>query len=137
MRGNMVVRILILHSTLVIQVKPETPTRRSTLDEDAEGIEHLRAFGVDAKKVLIGLNPGSSYGSAKRWLPERFAEVADRLIASSGGHVLIFGGPGEWALGEAIAERISSPNVSVLSGRTSVRQLMALIKRCKLFVAND
>jgi len=51
---------------LGIPVEPKPPILQTTPGEDAEAIEHLRAFGVDPKKVLIGLNPGSVYGTAKR-----------------------------------------------------------------------
>src|SRR3989442_1477214 len=81
---------------------------RTTPGEDAEAIEHLRAFGVDPKKVLIGLNPGSVYGTAKRWLPERFAEVADQVASEHGGVVLIFGGRGEEELGAALASLMAA-----------------------------
>src|SRR5881296_3411458 len=121
---------------LGIPVEPEPPILQTTPGEDAEAIEHLRAFGVDPKKVLIGLNPGSVYGTAKRWLPERFAEVADRVAAEHGGVVLIFGGHGEEELGAALASLMAAPTV-VLSGRTTVRRLMALIKQCRLFMTND
>jgi len=135
-RSHQVHYYLELLRPLGIQVEPEPPTLRTTPDEDAEAIEHLRAFGVDAKKVLIGLNPGSVYGTAKRWLPERFAEVADRVAAEHGGVVLIFGGHGEEELGAALAARMEAPTL-VLSGRTTVRRLMALIKQCRLFITND
>jgi len=121
---------------LGIPVEPEPPTLRTMPGEDAEAIEHLRAFGVDPKKFLIGLNPGSIYGTAKRWLSERFAEVADRVAAEHGGVVLIFGGRGEEELGAAIAGKMTAPTL-VLSGRTTVRRLMALIKQCRLFITND
>src|SRR2546427_503984 len=121
---------------LGIPVEPEPPMLQTTPGEDAEAIEHLRAFGVDPKKVLIGLNPGSVYGTAKRWLPERFAEVADRVAAEHGGVVLIFGGRGEEELGAAIAGKMTAPTL-VLSGQTTVRRLMALIKLCRLFITND
>src|SRR5438093_2442546 len=121
---------------LGIPVEPKPPILQTTPGEDAEAIEHLRAFGVDHKKVLIGLNPGSVYGTAKRWLPERFAEVADRVAAEHGGVVLIFGGRGEEELGAAIAGMMTAPTI-VLSGRTTVRRLMALIKQCRLFITND
>src|SRR5881628_432336 len=135
-RSHQVHYYLELLRPLGIQVEPEPPTLRTTPDEDAEAIEHLRAFEVDVKKVLIGLNPGSVYGTAKRWLPERFAEVADRAAAEHGGVVLIFGGQGEEELGGALAGKMTAPTL-VLSGRTTVRRLMALIKQCRLFITND
>ncbi|MEK7293576.1 MAG: HAD-IIIA family hydrolase, partial [Nitrospirota bacterium] len=87
-------------------------------------------------ELLIGLNPGSTYGGAKRWLPERFAETADRLAGQSGAKVLIVGARGEETLARAIAEKIQARTV-VLSGQTSVRELMAAVKRCAVFVTND
>ena len=102
----------------------------------------LQEGGIQAAEVLIGLNPGSVYGGAKRWLPERFAVVADRLIGElrqqtpRSVRCLIVGGPGEEVLGEAIAQRMGS-NPLVLSGRTSLGELKAIIQRCQLFVTND
>ena len=135
-RRHQVEYYLDLLRPLGIPVDPVAPTLRTTLEEDAAAVEYLRAFGVEPARVVIGLNPGSVYGSAKRWLPERYAHVADRLAAEHEACVLIFGGPGEESLGAAIAGMMKAPTI-VLSGRTSVRQLMALIKRCRLFITND
>lgn len=121
---------------LGIPIEPSSPTLRTTPGEDAAADELLRAFGVDVGKTLIGINPGSIYGSAKRWIPERFAQVADRVAAEREACVLIVGGKGEEALGAAIAGMMTAPAI-VLSGRTTVRQVMALIKRCRLFITND
>lgn len=121
---------------LGIPVDPVAPTLRTTPEEDASAVGLLSSLGVPAGRFLIGLNPGSTYGAAKRWIPERFAEVADRVAAEHGGHVLIFGGRGEEALGATIAGMMAASS-TVLSGRTTVRQLMALIKQCRLFMTND
>ncbi len=135
-RKHQVEYYLELLRPLGIQVEPAAPTLRTTPGEDAAAVEHLRAFGVKPDQVVIGLNPGSVYGSAKRWLPDRFAQVADRLAAEHEACVLIFGGKGEEELGTTIASMMTAPTI-VLSGRTSVRQLMALIKQCSLFITND
>jgi heptosyltransferase-2 len=121
---------------LGIPIDPVPPTLRTTPEEDAAAGVLLSERGVTPGRTLIGLNPGSTYGAAKRWIPERYAEVADRLAAEHDGHVLIFGGRGEEPLGAAIAGMMRSP-VTVLSGRTTVRQLVALIKPCRLFLTND
>lgn len=96
----------------------------------------LAEAGLAESDVVIGLNPGSTYGGAKRWLPERFAETADRLAQDCGGRVVIVGAAGEEALGQAIADAMRNKPV-VLSGRTTIRELMAAIKRCRLFLTND
>lgn len=98
--------------------------------------KRLTESEVSGAELLIGLNPGSTYGGAKRWLPERFAETADRLAGQSGATVLIVGARGEETLARAIAEKIQARTV-VLSGQTSVRELMAAVKRCAVFVTND
>ena len=98
--------------------------------------------GLTATDVVIGINPGSTYGGAKRWLPERFAEVTDRLsrtIRESPGRqvsVVIFGAAGEEPLGQEIAERLPLPAL-VLSGATTIRELMAALKRCAMLLTND
>ncbi len=135
-RKHQVEYYLELLKPLGLPVGPAAPTLRTTPGEDAAAGKHLEAFGVKPDQVVIGLNPGSVYGSAKRWLPERFAQVADRLAAEHEACVLIFGGKGEEDLGSAIAGMMTAPTV-VFSGRTTVRQLMALVKRCRLFITND
>lgn len=84
----------------------------------------------------LAVNPGAAYGSAKRWLPERFAEVADRLGAEYGFRVVLTGGPGEAEIGADIEKAMGSAAVNLV-GKTTVRQMMAILSRCHLMVTND
>lgn len=54
-----------------------------------------------SNQKIIGLNPAAAYGSAKRWLPSYFAEVAS-YFALRGEVVVIFGTKGDYELGEQI-----------------------------------
>lgn len=98
--------------------------------------------GLTASDVVIGINPGSTYGEAKRWLPERFAEVTERLCRTmcesreQQVSVVILGAKGEERLGREIAARLSSRSL-VLSGATTIRELMAALKRCAMLLTND
>ena len=98
--------------------------------------------GLTASDVVVGINPGSTYGGAKRWLPERFAEVTERLcrtIRESRDQqvsVVILGAKGEERLGQEIAARLSSRSL-VLSGATTIRELMAAVKQCDVLLTND
>ena len=118
------------------------PTLVVTADESRQLDVRLAGAGVGVSDVVIGINPGSTYGSAKRWLPERFAEVAQRLAEQIGQNesaqvvVVILGARGEESLGKDIAARINRRSV-VLSGATTIRELMAVVKRCRLLVTND
>lgn len=118
------------------------PALRVTEDEGRQLDGRLAAAGVGLSDVVIGLNPGSTYGSAKRWLPERFAEVAQRLAErvrqdeNAQVVVVILGARGEEVLGKDIAGRINGRSV-VLSGATTIRELMAVVKRCRILLTND
>ena len=98
--------------------------------------------GLTATDVVVGINPGSTYGGAKRWLPERFAEVTERLCRTiresreQQASVVIFGAKGEEQLGREIAARLSSRSL-ILSGATTIRELMAAVKRCAMLLTND
>ncbi|ABB32570.1 lipopolysaccharide heptosyltransferase II [Geobacter metallireducens RCH3] len=105
--------------------------------EEKEGTARLlAAAGIGANDFVIGINPGATYGSAKRWYPERFAAVADELSLRWGARVVVTGGPGEAAIAADIAAAMTVPAL-VMAGKTSVRELMALIKRCDFFITND
>ena len=113
-----------------------------TPEESTLIARRLADAGIDQSDLLIGVNPGSTYGHAKRWLPDRYAEVVNRVVRDvqtrSGARVgvAIVGAKGEEQLGKAIADQITTRTV-VCSGQTTVRELMALVKRCQLFLTND
>lgn len=85
---------------------------------------------------FMAINAGASYGSAKRWYPERFAMVGDRLAEEYGVRILLTGGAGERKIGEDIAAAMRSRPVNLI-GKTTVRQMMAVISQCRLMVTND
>ena len=113
-----------------------------TPDESVLIAGRLADAGIGPSDLVIGVNPGSTYGHAKRWLPDRYAEVVNRVVkdaqSRSGARVgvVILGAKGEEPLGKTIADQIKTRTV-VCSGQTTVRELMALVKRCQLFLTND
>ena len=119
-----------------------SPTLHVSTDEDRMVDARLAAAGIDSSHLIIGINPGSTYGKAKRWLPERFAEVARKLAERlekeerTSVAVALLGARGEEPLGNDIASRIDCRSI-VLSGETTIRELMAVVKRCRLLITND
>ncbi|MFZ0702992.1 MAG: lipopolysaccharide heptosyltransferase II [Candidatus Acidiferrales bacterium] len=103
----------------------------------AEAAEvRLREAGVRPEAKRIALAPGAAYGSAKCWPPERFAAVADALVAEFGADVILFGASSEQGICRQIAERMRHRPV-ILAGQTSIGELPAFFSRCSLFVGND
>jgi heptosyltransferase-2 len=100
--------------------------------------ERLQARGAlsEMKRPLLGLNPGATYGSAKRWFPERFAEIGNWFINETGGSVVIYGGTQEVDIAEEIYKRVPDHGL-LLAGRTSLRDLVGLISESDVIVTND
>jgi len=85
---------------------------------------------------VIGINPGATGGTAKRWFPERYADVCKQLAQRFKVKILIFGGPADAELGDYIA-KLSRDCCINIAGRTSLGQAFALIEKCALFITND
>ena len=87
------------------------------------------------QKPTLGINPGATYGSAKRWYPEEFAKVANAL--SEKYDVIIFGGPGEEDIAKDIEKNLIISNYKNLCGKLSIKELCEHIGGLDLFITND
>jgi heptosyltransferase-2 len=96
----------------------------------------LQDLGVETGEACIAVNPGSVYGSAKRWPAERFAAVADALAETHQARVLLIGSTRERDVLEAMAGRMRRPPIR-LGGRTDLATLAAVLKRARLLLSND
>lgn len=111
-----------------------------SLDIRSEAKE-LKIYGYDKKsnvKKTVGLNPGATYGSAKRWYPEEFAKVAQKL--SNRYDIIIFGGPKEDEIARDIEKSLilhGIKNFKNLAAKTSVEELITEISNLDLFITND
>lgn len=118
-------------------VRPLEETRLALREAEKSWAEkRLQSLGLDGPRFLVGIHPGASFGPAKRWPPERFAALADRLAVTLRADVLIFGSAQEAPLAEAIA-RLMKRAPTVLAGKTTLTQMMALLAYCGLVVTND
>jgi heptosyltransferase-2 len=106
------------------------------LDGAAEARERgrqlFRERGIETP--VIGVNPGAAFGTAKRWLPERFAESAARLSQRMGGSVAVFGSATEHQLCEWVATVAGGTN---LAGSTTLREFIDMTAACDFCLAND
>ena len=87
------------------------------------------------KNKTLGINPGATYGSAKRWYPEEFAKVANEMAQNY--DIIIFGGPGEEEIAKDIEKNLTIKNYQNLCGKLSISELCEKIGGLDMFVTND
>jgi heptosyltransferase-2 len=109
---------------------------RITADHTEAAQRLLKAARIAEGSAVIGLAPGAAYGPAKKWFPERFAAVADRLIETTGAQVILFGSAGDRESTAAVMREARHPLVDI-AGRTDLKEAIALISGCGLFLSND
>ena len=111
---------------MLLQTKINRVTARSVLGE----------FILGNNKPIIGIAPGATYGPAKRWFPERFAALADRLYDSFPYQGILLGGNTDGSTAEEVCRR-ANVNLMNLAGKTTLREAVYLISQCSLFISND
>jgi ADP-heptose:LPS heptosyltransferase len=121
---------------------PETELR--PLPDDRGSIDRLmEKHGVARGARIVGIfpgggeNPGTSM-TIKRWAPEQYAQLGDRLCHEYGFAVVLVGNESEKELNEGIREAVvDSDRMFNLAGQLTLRQFIALAARCCLFVGGD
>jgi heptosyltransferase-2 len=93
---------------------------------------------VKARSV-IGVSPGAAYGSAKRWLAERFAESAVTVAREIDSAVVVLGSEAEHGICEQVRMRVSGAGVESvnLAGLTKLDAFIEITAACRLMLTND
>jgi heptosyltransferase-2 len=143
--GHQMHDYLLLASRLGANPAPLSP-RLEITPEEVQAVEvdlvvkwgaPVHAGKVESNRVWLGLNPSAAYGSAKCWPAENFAAVVGEVSSHIPSSVwLIFGDARDRELCERIA-RSSHGRCVNLAGKTSLRELMALLKLCRVVLTND
>ena len=107
-----------------------------TPEETVAAEKALDRAGRNRSRPLVILNPGAAYGPAKRWPADRFASLARLFQSQAGADILIVGSAGERDIADAVAAGLERPALN-LAGRTSLRELIAVIGLGRLLVTND
>lgn len=92
---------------------------------------------ADRKTRIIGVSPGAAFGTAKQWLPERFAEAAGTLATARGASIALFGSQSERALCAQVAALLPTHAVTNHAGETTLTQFIERAAQCELFLTND
>ncbi|MCK4517733.1 lipopolysaccharide heptosyltransferase II [Candidatus Babeliales bacterium] len=105
-----------------------------TAEEEEKAKKILIDNGLSPDQKILGISPGAAFGSAKCWLPERFKSLAERFTVEDNVQVVCLGHKSEIDLGKTICQ---SSKIINLVGKTSLRELLAIISVCDAFLAND
>lgn len=118
----------------LIEGLPDVPEIRleGLAEARTRGEEGFQRAGIQLP--VVGVSPGAAYGSAKRWMPDGFAEVAARLGEKLGASVAVFGSAAEKDLCGEVARQCGGHN---FAGGTSLREFIDMAAACSAFVTND
>lgn len=98
------------------------------------GLARFRLLGLG--ELMVGVSPGAAYGTAKQWLPDRFAAAASRVANQFGGRIAIFGSGSERELCEFVAQACTAP-VRNFAGETSLGEFIEMAAACRVYLTND
>lgn len=119
----------------------EEPKAEFVLQSSEDARQYVRDFlereGFSAAEKFVFLNPGAGW-ITKRWPAERFAELGVRIGKELHKRVLLNWGPGERDVVERIAGLMKRDGVvPVIAPATTLKQLLALLECCELFIGGD
>jgi lipopolysaccharide heptosyltransferase II len=127
------------HSLRFLRIARECGADTLNFDRSLAGVQYSTSkvqIAANCQSVKIGVCPGAEYGPAKRWLPERFAEAAEKISAQSFVQWILFGTPRDATVGDQIAAALGDHCVNRI-GQTTLDQLIDELRECRLLLTND
>jgi heptosyltransferase-2 len=103
--------------------------------ERAESL--FQKYGIQKDDIVIGLNPGASFGSSKCWPPEYFAELAKLCEKGLGAKILLLSGPGEESIAQAVIKKSRADIINTNNDKVDLELLKPFVQRCNLLITND
>ena len=97
----------------------------------------LERYGITPVDMVVGMNPGAKFGSSKCWPPEHFARLAELITDHWDCKLLLFIGPGEENIGDAIVKQSAAKIINTGPDKVDLALLKPLIHRCQLLFTND
>jgi len=103
----------------------------------AEARQHVSPTAGEKSPIWLGLNPSAAYGPAKRWPAVNFVAAVREVSRRIGNCVwLVFGSANDRPLVNEIAQWAGNEVIN-LAGKTTLRELMGLLKLCRVLLTND
>ena len=96
----------------------------------------LEREGIVPEKPFIACHISSNNGQSKRWPIPYWAILIDKLIRGQNAQVILTGAPDDKPLIECVTRQMQERAIN-LAGKTSLPQLVALLKRANLLITGD
>ncbi len=91
---------------------------------------------VQENDVVVGFGPSGGHSHLKQWPLHNFVELGHWLQKMYSARIIIIGGPGEEDIGRYFENALGSRLINMV-GKTSLRQLAAILKHCKVYIGTD
>lgn len=110
-------------------------------DDAQKAKETLASYGIKDGDLVVGIAPGAgaSWGkdaSLKRWPPQKYAKVADKIADTFAAKIVILGDGSEKPIADTITGMMRNKAVDLI-GKTSLEGFAAILSRLNLLVTND
>jgi heptosyltransferase-2 len=129
----------LLHRAGILDALPNSDTilLRNTAEARQAGLARFVSAGFEPP--VIGVSPGAAFGSAKRWLPERFAAAAAQVARARGAAIALFGSARERPLCQVVGDQLGPSGLRVrnFAGETTLDEFIELAAACAVFITND
>lgn len=96
----------------------------------------LKENGINNEYIIINPNAGVT-SLERRWHPEKFISLINKIIADLKVHCVLIGSKDEIDICNYIAERAQKEKTINLAGKTDIPMLAALLEGAKVVVSND
>lgn len=99
----------------------------------------LKENKISKKDFVVGICASvAESGKDRMWPNEYYAEVINELTKKYNAKIILTGGKNDYEQNEAIKKLCNDQSKTInFAGKTTLKQLFALVKNCKLFISND
>ncbi|MFZ2054463.1 MAG: glycosyltransferase family 9 protein [Candidatus Aminicenantales bacterium] len=124
-----------LSSLGATQLAPRVRVWPGPEDEDFAR-DVLSRAGFPAGAPIIALAPGAAW-PFRRWPADRFIALGRWLLETYGANIVILAARNELELARRVEHGLPRDRTVSLAGQTTIRQMAAVLRHCRLFIGND
>jgi lipopolysaccharide heptosyltransferase II len=112
-----------------------------TPEDERTAAELWSGAGLTETDLVVAIAPGGGKNPKetmplRQWPREHYAALADRLVTEQQARIIFLGNLDDQPIAADIKRQMEHQAID-LTGRTGLKPMAALIKRCRLFIGND